>query len=151
MNRKLLKLQKNTGCWAEAGSLSRIRSSITCTGSTSKCNPAISLLYAACRGSQVVPICSPLARLGLVGCDASVSRMCLLIHCSTDCDLQFKRIWQDSSKTHPHSYLFVFSSCAPFAYSIDLYKTTHPAAAADLVDGCHKQLSQIQLFNTEVL
>lgn len=45
-----------TQCWTKAGLLSRIRSDFTCTGSSDRCNPLISLLCASLPGSQVVPI-----------------------------------------------------------------------------------------------
>lgn len=46
-------------CWTQTGLLSRIRSGITCAGSSTRCNPLISLLCAARPGSQVFPICTP--------------------------------------------------------------------------------------------
>lgn len=45
-------------------------------------------------------------------------------------------------------YLFFFIL---LAYSIDSDSMTHLTAPTDLVDGCHKQLSQVWQSNTEVL
>lgn len=128
----------------EAGSLSRIRSGITCTGSSTRCNPLISLLCAARPASQVVPICPPLAqggfgrlqmrdsapRLREPGCACRYSKEIRL----------WLKIQQNMTQLPPGSST---SSRSSFAYSIDLDSTTRLAAPADLVDGCHKQLSQI--------
>lgn len=62
VNRILFGVQKYKG-WDEAGLLSRIRSGITWTGSSTRCNPLISLLCTACPGSQVVPIWTLLTHL----------------------------------------------------------------------------------------
>lgn len=66
VNRILFGVQKYKGL-DEAGLLSRIRSGITWTGSSTRCNPLISLLCTACPGSQVVPIWTSLNH-SLMGC-----------------------------------------------------------------------------------
>lgn len=131
---------KTIECWTETGLLSRIRSGITCEGSTTRCNPLISLLCAARPGSQVVPICTPRppqcthkhTRGVPIGCRWKTRYEGLDVPTDTakrsGCNFRF-------SWLSPLSYSF-------FAWSIDFYSVIHPDTAADLVDGYHKQLWQ---------
>lgn len=62
--------------------------------------------------------------------------------------LKCKRIRHHSCQAHA---LFIYLFFILLAYSIDSDSMTHLTAPTDLVDGCHKQLSQVWQFNTEVL
>lgn len=126
---------KNTCCWTKTGLLSRIRPGITCTGSSTKCNPLISLLCAAQPGSQVVPICPrhpPHTHSGGIG----------LLQITDTIWEPGCAYWNKEIKLRLKldGYLCIFSSHSFFTNSIDFYSLAHLATPANLAYGCHKKL-----------
>lgn len=149
--------RRSTECCVQnlQGVLDKYRlSGITSVDVSDWYNPPIIFPSPARLGCQVVPIQHPLPGRDWSAVDERQRASVWEPGCAHRYSREIRLVFKMQKNTTPlmsgpcFIYFFFFIL---LAYSIDSDSMTHLTAPTDLVDGCHKQLSQVWQFNTEVL